>query len=226
MKRITIISISLNILFVVSGLGVIHAKGGMQWVWSKLAPIEAQNTWYSVWDQAVPPDGSIVIYGDSILALGDWDCFCRAHPGDTTEMLVRRIHHVGKPSTVILNGGINDLQSGMPREFVVDNYRKIIDCVDADVVIVPLLPINTEMYRDNIVPICPSVIEPALEDIKWINQQLVTMANTVDVSDLVCGDQLLAEATSDGLHLNGYGLSVLAGAIKKTCHIDVSRLNN
>lgn len=80
---------------------------------------------------------NILLIGDSLLAQENWNSLLKrndlkngAFGGAITQQILWNIERgqlVSNPKIVVLNGGINDLLSGVPTQRVFDNYQKIIE---------------------------------------------------------------------------------------------------
>ncbi len=80
---------------------------------------------------------NILLVGDSLLAQGNWNSLLKrndlkndAFGGAITQQIlwnIKRGELVSSPKIVVIDGGINDLLSGVPTQRVFDNYQKIIE---------------------------------------------------------------------------------------------------
>ena len=80
---------------------------------------------------------NILLIGDSLLSQENWNSLLKrndlkngAFGGAITQQILWNIERgqlVSNPKIVVLNGGINDLLSGVPTQRVFDNYQKIIE---------------------------------------------------------------------------------------------------
>lgn len=80
---------------------------------------------------------NILLIGDSLLAQENWNSLLKrndlkndAFGGAITQQIlwnIKRGELVSSPKIVVIDGGINDLLSGVPTQRVFDNYRKIIE---------------------------------------------------------------------------------------------------
>lgn len=80
---------------------------------------------------------NILLIGDSLLAQENWNSLLKrndlkngAFGGAITQQILWNIERgqlASNPKIVVLNGGINDLLSGVPTQRVFDNYQKIIE---------------------------------------------------------------------------------------------------
>jgi len=80
---------------------------------------------------------NILLVGDSLLAQENWNSLLKrndlkndAFGGAITQQILWNIERgelVSSPKIVVLDGGINDLLSGVPTQRVFENYQKIIE---------------------------------------------------------------------------------------------------
>lgn len=201
------------------GLGFIHHKGGSAWLKSKMSiPIKV-DTKQSVYQSLSIESKDTVLLGDSILAFGEWSEINgwknRAIPGDTTADILARLPTIeqGKPHVVILHCGINDLQNGIDVETTYRNYSEIVARLSkfARVLVLPILPVNKDLYVTHILKCCPEAHTPNQDDIIALNSGISALhgVKVIDLSAFLSNSELSAAYTLDGLHLNGAGLTEL-----------------
>jgi lysophospholipase L1-like esterase len=165
---------------------------------------------------------SIVMLGDSITEAAPWDELtgCRSMlnrgiGGDTTAGVLARLDDVVKlrPRAIFLLIGVNDIALGVPREQTLDNYRRILDRLDAA---------SVRTFVAYVLPVARSYA-------KWRNNDGITALNAaiaglvagrarttaIDLRPLVSGsDGFLREDLSyDGLHLSAEGYAIWRDAI-------------
>jgi lysophospholipase L1-like esterase len=89
---------------------------------------------------ALPRHATVVMLGDSITALTDWNALLpsfnvanRGIPGDTTEGVLKRIDSIlaMQPRCVAVMLGLNDLLVGRSVQQISDNYTAIVDRLSA-----------------------------------------------------------------------------------------------
>ena len=159
---------------------------------------------------------AIIMLGDSHIRNGDWthllnrtDVINRGISGDFTECMCLRLKYLeGKNAKIwFINGGINDLPWKEP-EFVLDNYKKIIEFVKNEKAI-PV--INLLLYTSPLA----AINYPTRADYKKINSMVKTTntllvnfakQNNIDYIDLnkITADEndvFKAAYTTDGIHL-------------------------
>src|SRR4051794_15997124 len=109
--------------------------------------------------QFPPPDGHVVMLGDSITELGLWHEWFAGTPvlnrgigGETSADLLRRLDTaIGLPSVVFLLIGTNDLTLGVPLQKIIANVRTLLAEVErrapgTPVVVQSVMP-RTPRYR-------------------------------------------------------------------------------
>ena len=190
----------------------------------KCASFAVQNTNLS--------KGQIVFIGDSITDLFPLDAYFSDLPlatynrgigGDVTAGVLARMQlclYDLAPTKIVLLIGINDINSGVPTERIVLNYRKILQGIRTN------LP-TTAVYCLSILPMNETVIaygvnlDAALARTKEINQSISSFTTEfgytyVDLFSSVAdeNERLIAGYSDDGLHLNANGFAVWANVIK------------
>jgi lysophospholipase L1-like esterase len=235
LKKITIISIALNILFFLLAGYLVHARGGIRYVEGKISslfvtakPQTGFDPYYktrvSIFKQK--GTGSIVFLGDSLTDNNEWGeafpdikVFNRGIGSDTTVGVLNRLNQItdSKPSKVFLMIGINDFVRGSSKKNLLKNYTEIINRIKKD-------SPNTTVYIESILPINPKLttVKVNNEDIISINKDLMDLAKTsgnkfIDLYSLFKDntDQLDAKWTFDGIHLNGKAYTIWENELKK-----------
>jgi lysophospholipase L1-like esterase len=207
MRAVTYLSFALNVLtfvgFVAFWLqrvkifrGILHAIESRAAIsFFEAYPVEA---------------GDVVFLGDSITAGGQWaEIFPnvtvknRGISGDLTQDLLKRLGQVtiGKPRSIFLMIGTNDIGLGTPRDQTVRNYSNILDQI------VQESP-ETRVYVQSILPREARYYEQVVA----LNATIAAMVETrgLDYADLFSaflgdGGAIREELSSDNLHLNGQG---------------------
>ncbi|SMO88979.1 GH92 family glycosyl hydrolase [Gracilimonas mengyeensis] len=163
------------------------------------------------------PD-EILFLGDSITDNAEWaelfgnnpDIKNRGIGGDDTDGVLERLGEVteSQPDKVFIMIGTNDLAYGKSKEYVVDNYRKILDRIMSD-------SPDTEIYLQSVLPVDDQVhFTRPNADIEYINGQLQSISKElgliyIDLASQFRKDGKMDPAYSiDGLHLNGEGYEV------------------
>jgi lysophospholipase L1-like esterase len=112
--------------------------------------------------QFPPPDGHVVLLGDSITELGLWHEWFAGTPvlnrgigGETSADLLRRLDTaIGHPAAVFLLIGTNDLTLGVPLREIVENVRTLLAEVErrapgTPVIVQSVMP-RTPRYREDL----------------------------------------------------------------------------
>lgn len=232
MKLLIVFSLLLNILFISGGAFLVHKKGGISYIKSKITTTAATEkksyetpyytdkvTLFKLEDLKNNKD--IVFLGDSLTDYCEWnellrrnDIANRGIAGDTTEGLLNRLSSLKElnPSKIFILIGINDIQQNVEKSKIVNNYKQIIKEIKRS------LP-NTEIYIESILYVNPNKYSKFfLKDgrkindiVKEVNAELRNLAkrelvNYLDIASMVTkNDELDKKYTTDGLHLNGVG---------------------
>ena len=175
--------------------------------------------------------GQIVFIGDSITDLYHLDdyyhdlslsTYNRGIGGDVTGMLLKRIKvslYDLEPSKVVLMIGINDINGGVSKSTILENYQNILSGIkttlpSTDVYTMSILPINNDL---------PDWIDvnKSTEMIIDINQEIKNMADNysyqyMDLFSIVKDDNnhLKKEYSLDGIHLSEQGFVAWTNLIK------------
>jgi lysophospholipase L1-like esterase len=161
--------------------------------------------------QFPPPDGQVVLLGDSITELGLWQEWFVGKPvvnrgigGESSADLLRRLETaIGRPTAVFLLIGTNDLTLGVTLQEIVGNVRTLLAEVErrapgTPVVVQSVMP-RTRRYRDD-----ARLLNRAYEAL------VAAAGDNVEYLDLwpaLADEQgeLRKAFTEDRLHLNGPG---------------------
>jgi lysophospholipase L1-like esterase len=238
-KILLIVSLALNVIFLVSGAYFIQQKGGSSWLFSKfnnsgnaykftptpfyLSKVRGFN-YYPI------NNGDIVMLGDSLTDNADWNEIFpnkkirnRGIFGDTTYGVLNRINQIDncKPSKAFVMIGINDLQQGVSIKNILQNYKKIINDLkrtNARIYVYSVLPINNKLFLQSNPHFDVSNLQ---KNVIQLNDQLKKMCKSnnityVDLYNQVAKDnQLRAPLTYDGIHLNSDGYKIWRKMIAK-----------
>lgn len=167
----------------------------------------------------------VVMLGDSMILYNEWDeqfsninVINRGIGGDTTKGLLKRLSEVteGHPKEIVLMIGTNDLGMRVPEEKILENYLLILQRIkqeapETKIIMTSLLPINKTIRKTHV----------ENKQINSLNHQLTKLAKEqgialVQLYDLFLkGQQLDAQYTSDGLHLNGKGYKLWVENLQK-----------
>jgi lysophospholipase L1-like esterase len=164
--------------------------------------------------------------GDSLTDLCEWaeilkddQIINRGICGDTTDGILNRINNIidYKPKKLFLMIGINDLNQGVSVENIVENYILILEAFKnqipvTKVFIQSILPVNNQLRSNG--EVNKKIID--------LNAKLKELAQTFSFQyiDLFTAfldkdNQLDAQYTSDGVHLNGQGYLIWKEIIEK-----------
>jgi len=237
--KILLTSVILNIIFVALTGYVIHRKGGISYVKTKLGierldGIAEKPNWYykkyqhwketkSLYDILPNDFNEIIFLGDSITFGCEWaELFSnpkiknRGIGGDNTEGVLERLMEIieSKPDKLFINIGINDLELGMRISDIRKNYGEIIDRIKR------YTP-NTKIYIQSVLPIFNHP-EQSNDSIRALNKNLEELANEKSVKYLNLFDSfvdangnLKMNLSYDGLHLNAQGYLTWKELIEK-----------
>jgi len=241
------LSLALNALFVLGSVAVVLSMGGLPWLHRELAdvfpslrrhepPADYAHNMRSMFEQLPAGPDDILLLGDSILDYGEWHEFLanphaknRAINGDYTCTILPRLDQItrGRPRHVVLLCGINNIQNGVPYAQTIREYARIVTTIASqsartDLWLLPVLPVNTQLYRKWIVPGMDYLHTPTREDVAALNGFIRTLAidrpriHFVDLPGLLDPTgELRQEYSSDGIHLNGRGLEQVALRLKQ-----------
>ena len=190
----------------------------------------------SVFEQLPLGTNDIVFLGDSIFNFGEWQELMddpraknRAISGDDTANILKRLGQVtsGRPAHVVLLIGINNFQGGVPFTQTTNEYAQIVEKLlsasdRTKVWLVPIFPVNPNLYRRWITPGNPNIHMPEQSEVESLNRFLEHLTakdpnriHYVPVPSVLNSSGYLGEDfTLDGLHLNGRGLSEIAKHVK------------
>ena len=165
-----------------------------------------------------PENATILILGDSILAQENWskwlerlDISNQAYGGAITQQIRWNIGKgfPEKTKLVILNGGINDLFSGVPVEHILENYAFFIQQSKKQSI---RLIINSCIYTENQAEINQKV--------KVLNEGLLKLCKEehvyyCDINQKLSQDGfLLSEYSLDGVHLKPTAYQIWSEMLK------------
>jgi lysophospholipase L1-like esterase len=165
---------------------------------------------------------AIVMLGDSITEAAPWDELtgCRSIVnrgigGDTTAGVLARLDEVAKlqPRAVFLMIGVNDISLGVPADKTIENYRAILDRLNAA---------NIRTFAAYVLPVAKSYSKPQNNAvITRLNEAIAVALRgrsstvAIDLRPLLRGADgyLREDLTYDGLHLSGKGYAIWRDAI-------------
>lgn len=190
----------------------------------------------SVFAQLTIGPEDIVFLGDSIFDFAEWHELLidyhvknRAVCGDTTHSILKRLDRIadGKPRHVVLLCGVNNFQHRIPFAKTTREYAQIVDRIrsrsqNTEIVLLPVLPVNSSLYRNRILPYHPGLNKPSRSEVVALNRFIQQLASNMprvhylDLSMLLDSKgELRADYTLDGLHLNGRGVCEIATKLRQ-----------
>jgi lysophospholipase L1-like esterase len=191
------------------------------------APPPVLNGYYSLLEPvyaALPRHTAVVMLGDSITALTDWNALLpsfdvanRGIPGDTTEGVLERIDSIiaMHPRCVAVMLGINDLSAKRSVQQLLQNYSAIVNRLSANgsIVIVQSTLATSQYYAS----LNPSVIDA--------NRSLAEMCRRsghclyVDLNSTVASTGEIADSI-DGLHLGPNSYKIWARTLEPLLNVN------
>ena len=229
-KKLLLISVVINILFLLFGGYVIHKKGGIDYVKRKLnlSDNQTDENWGNYYKakktifEIMPNDTNEIIFlGNSITDYCDWyELFGKSNiknrgiGGDVINGVINRLDEVtsSKPQKIFLMIGINDLGRKRSVNQILIDYEKLIN------EIIEKVP-ETELYIQSVLP-TDNRENLQNTDVININKGLVELTKKynliyINLFDLfkTTENKLNPEMTFDGLHVNGQGYLIWKNAI-------------
>ncbi len=236
---ILIISLLINLLLLGLSSLWVYRKGGIPYLIQKFSYFinskfnhrfmyETPFYWdkKTHFDTLPTSDAEIIFLGDSLTDLCEWhELFKglyiknRGICGDTTEGILNRIDGIieAKPKKVFLLIGINDINQGRAVDDIFKGYKKILETIQSSspktqVFIQSLLPVNNQKFPNHGVN----------DKVRALNVKLQELAKELSFPyiDLFSffldnNQELDAQYTTDGIHLNGQGYLVWQENIEK-----------
>jgi lysophospholipase L1-like esterase len=232
-KKLFLISITFNILFLLFGGYVIHKKGGIDYLKRKLNIQKenvTQNDYGPYYDakksifEIMPNDTSEIIFlGNSITDYCDWyELFGKSNiknrgiGGDIINGVIDRLDEIveSKPQKIFLMIGTNDLGRGKNIGEILSDYERLVK------LILTKTP-ETELYLQSILPTKDNPNRKN-SDIIEINKGIIQIAEShsltyVNLFDLLKtnNNELNMDYSYDGLHINGKGYLIWKNEIIK-----------
>ncbi|MBU0764576.1 MAG: G-D-S-L family lipolytic protein [Bacteroidetes bacterium] len=232
MKKLLVISVFLNILFIALFGYIVHRKGGIDYLKNrffndrgckKCKYMSHYYTKKSIFE-AMPDDtNEIVFLGNSISDNCDWyelfrDCRIKNRGVDTDiiDGVIERLDEVvrSKPKQIFLMIGTNDLKVKKDVALVLSDYERLIKLIiektpETELFIQSVLPTYHDLKRKN-------------SDIIEINKGLIELSQKYDLQYIELFDLFLNENQEldtaysfDGLHVNGKAYLIWKKAIEK-----------
>jgi len=232
MKKWLVISVVINILFILFGGYVIHKKGGVDYLRKKfnLQTETANQQNYGVYYQAkkaifeiMPNDTSEIIFlGNSITDYCDWyELFGKANiknrgiGGDIINGVIDRLDEIieSNPKKIFIMIGINDLGRKRSVEQILTDYERLLS------LIIQKSP-DTELFIQSVLP-TDNRKSLQIVDIITINVGLKNLTEKYNLTYINLFDLLKTNEnkldtvyTFDGLHINGKGYLIWKKAIE------------
>ena len=244
-KILIILSLAFNLLFISGTVAIVIKKGGMRWVRLKWAKHLISQGGHPVgdpylynkldlYDQLQIHDTDIIFLGDDSFEFGEWHELMgteaaknRSLIGADTHSVLDRMDQImqGRPRHIVLKCGINNFQKGIRLPQTLKEYQEIVDRIlseskDTDILLIPVFPVNTELYRQRIIPRKPWVKVPGQAEVQSFNQSIAALQNNprvhfCDMPGLLNAKGELSDVyTLDGLHLNYLGLKEIANMLR------------
>lgn len=238
-KIVLLISLLLNILILGLGSIWVYSKGGIPYIIRKTSFWQSAESranfmydtpyyWErkSHFDTLPKSESDIVFLGDSLTNACEWHEFFRnvrlknrGISGDTTNGLLNRIDEVidSKPRKIFMMIGINDLNQGRSVDEIFKNYNVILKhfrekSSNTEVFVQSLLPLNNQKFPNNGTNNKIIELNAKLKDLsKDFSFHYIDLFS----SFLDGNNQLDAQYTIDGIHLNGQGYLVWKGLIEQ-----------
>ena len=229
-KKLLLISVVINILFLLFGGYVIHKKGGIDYVKRKLnlSDNQTEENWSNYYKakktifEIMPNDTNEIIFlGNSITDYCDWyELFGKSNiknrgiGGDVINGVINRLDEVtsSKPQKIFLMIGINDLGRKRSVNQILIDYEKLIN------EIIEKVP-ETELYIQSVLP-TDNRERLQNTDVIKINNGLIELTKKYDLTYINLFDlfkttenKLNPEMTFDELHVNGKGYLIWKNAI-------------
>lgn len=221
-KKLLVISVVINILFLLFGGYVIHKKGGIDYVKRKLnlSDNQTEENWSNYYKakktifEIMPNDTNEIIFlGNSITDYCDWyELFGKSNiknrgiGGDVINGVINRLDEVtsSKPKKIFLMIGINDLGRKRSVNQILIDYEKLINEIIEEVP-------ETELYIQSVLP-TDNRENLQNTDVIKINNGLVELTKKYNLTYINLFDlfkttenKLNPAMTFDGLHVNGQG---------------------
>lgn len=177
--------------------------------------------------------GEIIFLGNSITEAGRWNDILpdlpvanRGISGDISFGVVARLDEIvsSRPAKVFLMIGVNDLKREIPAQYIIRNYRLIVEGIrkaspKTKIYLQSMLPVNNEV-----------LIEPfrkvTNEKVKALNEALQQIADEykvtyVDLHEVFAdaNGELKRESTPDGIHLKPEAYGIWVAHLKEKSYL-------
>jgi len=213
MKKILILSLCINLIFIIgSGFVItrrIAIKNNTSEVFSSTHIISK-----SVFNELKTDKDDIIFVGDSLTDLCEWSELLdskniknRGISGDRTSGILDIINDISiyKPEKIFLMVGINDLNAGVDKDTILKNYKEILNKITSDspetkIYIQSILPINKDIFDTRVTN---ETIKDVNFDLKKLETGNIKYINLFD--EFIDNNNLYKTLTTDGIHLNSDG---------------------
>jgi lysophospholipase L1-like esterase len=225
MKKILTLSVVINLIFVLFMTLLIHKKGGIQYIRSKIGLESSYRpVWYyknnlywqekkTLFEILPKSPNEIVFIGNSLTDGCEWAELFNNHSiknrgiaGDNTEGVLERISDITKslPDKIFLEIGINDLGIHLNTYEICRNYKLIIEKIR-------LASPDTKIYLQSLLPTFNHNIV-SKDSVVVLNHMIKTVADDYSLIFINLYNDFLDEKgymnmkfSFDGVHLNGQG---------------------
>jgi len=231
---VNLLVVLLATVFVAKRGGLLYIIRKLSFLWSPESRISSMydSPFYrdkkTHFETLLKSESEIIFWGDSLTDLCEWaEVFGnnriknRGICGDTTEGVLNRIDNIieSEPQKLFLLIGINDLSQGREVVKILNTYKTILRTLQEQtpktkVFIQSLLPVNTQNYPNRNPEIHQKVIE-VNATLKELAKEFSFQYIDLYSSFLDSNNQLDAQYTSDGVHLNGQGYLIWKGILEK-----------
>lgn len=228
MKKILIISLTVNLIFLLLFGYIIKRKEGLTYLRIKLGlkeeiPISSKPSWYyqnnrywkekkSMFEVLPESPDEIIFLGNSLIEGCEWSELFnnysiknRGISGDNTEGILERLDEITEshPKKIFIEIGFNDLVLKENTFVICQNYELILKRII-------LTSPKTKIYLHSVLP--TSHIVPGNDSIIVLNNKIQNIANHLKITyiDLFTefldkNGELDMQYSYDGIHLNGQG---------------------
>jgi lysophospholipase L1-like esterase len=223
-KKVLIVSLILNFVFVSVGGYIFFQKGGFNRFKTQNAATYTEGR-ILTFKNLQESTHNIVFVGDSLTEGGEWselfnnsNILNRGINGDNTESVLNRISDIvdGHPKKIFIMIGINDLEHKLGVQETMNNYKKILSLIKET-------SPNTKIYVQSVLPNNKNIRALAVNtsEIKKLNKGIENLSKHFDATyiDLFSktvdnSGNLRDELTYDGIHLKAEGYFLWKKAIE------------
>lgn len=228
MKLILILSLLLNTVLIAGGYYALQSLGGARYVLYKMSNRGTTGVYghrKMQFEMLPVQNKDIIMLGNSITEQGEWAELMENHnvknrgiAGDGTVGLLERLGEItrGQPRQIFLMIGINDLLFH-DAEFTLSNYETIVERIQRE-------SPSTELILQSVLPTNDNVRNIGINflEIQKLNRGIAALADRAGLKYLNLyetfrdvDDNLNADYTDDGIHLNGKAYLIWRDVLKK-----------